>query len=78
VGSDLVITKDHEAGMTFAGFLVLFDPPKSGITETLDQLKQLGVSLKIITGDNHLIATSVSGQIGLHDRKSSQEQTYTR
>jgi len=28
VGSDPLITKDHEAAMTFSGFIVLFDPPR--------------------------------------------------
>ena len=30
-----LITKDHEVNMTFLGFLVLFDPPKPEIAETL-------------------------------------------
>ena len=51
--------------MTFLGFLILFDPPKPGIIETIKQLKQLGVSLKIITGDNRLLAANVSQQVEL-------------
>jgi len=39
--------------MTFLGFLTLFDPPKANITDTIASLKKLGVSLKIITGDNN-------------------------
>lgn len=65
VSSDSFISKDHEAGMTFLGLLAVSDPPKSGITETLSHLKHLGVSLKIITGDNHLVAATVSQQVGL-------------
>ena len=65
IGAESRISKDHEAGMTFSGFLVLFDPPKPNIIETIANLKNLGVSLKIITGDNHLVAANVSGQMGL-------------
>jgi len=65
VGSDTVITREQEADMTFLGFLILFDPPKPGITETIKQLKHLGVSLKIITGDNRLLAANVSQQVEL-------------
>jgi len=65
VGSDTVITREQEAGMTFLGFLILFDPPKPGIIETIRQLKDLGVSLKIITGDNRLLAANVSQQVEL-------------
>jgi Mg2+-importing ATPase len=63
--SSTVITREQEANMTFLGFLILFDPPKTGITETIRQLKHLGVSLKIITGDNRLLAANVSRQMEL-------------
>jgi Mg2+-importing ATPase len=65
LGSDLVINKASEADMTFLGFVVLFDPPKEGVGDTIKELKQLGVSLKVITGDNRLVAASVSQQVGL-------------
>jgi Mg2+-importing ATPase len=61
------ITKDDDKEMVFAGLLVLTDPPKEGIVETLAQLRELGVSLKVITGDNKLVATSVGRQIGMED-----------
>ena len=64
-----LMTKADETGMTFLGFLVLFDPPKSNIIETIASLKALGVSLKIITGDNRLVAASVSQQMGLSGTK---------
>ena len=65
LGSEQIINKDSEVNMTFLGFLVLFDPIKPKITETIGQLKHLGISLKIITGDNHLVAANISGQVGL-------------
>ncbi|MGO8881471.1 MAG: magnesium-translocating P-type ATPase [Desulfomonilaceae bacterium] len=65
VESELTIGTDQETGMTFLGFLVLFDPPKADIVETIGLLKRLGVSLKIITGDNRLVAANLSRQIGL-------------
>ena len=55
--------------MTFLGFLVLFDPPKPNIIDTIARLKNLGVSLKVITGDNHLVAANVSQQMGLSKTK---------
>jgi Mg2+-importing ATPase len=65
VGSESRITKEHEAGMTFLGFLVLFDPPKPGIADTIGHLARLGVALKMITGDNRLVATHAAQQVGL-------------
>jgi Mg2+-importing ATPase len=61
------IIKNDEKDMTFLGFLTLFDPPKANITDTIESLRKLGVSLKIITGDNHLVAASISKKMGLKD-----------
>jgi Mg2+-importing ATPase len=69
MGSESFIGKDHEAGMTFLGFLVLFDPPKPNLVKTIASLKNLGVSLKIITGDNRLVAANVSRPMGLSNTK---------
>ena len=55
--------------MTFVGFLTLFDPPKANIADTIAILKKLGVSLKVITGDNHLVAASLSKKMGLSENK---------
>jgi Mg2+-importing ATPase len=63
-GTDKRISRDSETGMTFLGFLLLFDPIKPKIAETVDELKRLGISLKIITGDNRLVAGVLSQQVG--------------
>lgn len=60
-------TKDDEGALVLIGFLLFFDPPKSGVKETLARLKTLGVSLKIITGDNKLAARHTAEAIGLAD-----------
>jgi len=67
--SGLPIKKEDEKDMTFFGFLTLFDPPKANIAETIADLKKLGVSLKIITGDNHLVAASLSKKMALSNNK---------
>ena len=63
------ISKSDEKDMTFLGYLTLFDPPKANITDTIASLKKLGVSHKIITGDNHLVAASISKKMGLTNTK---------
>ena len=67
--ADSLINKTDEKDMIFLGFLTLFDPPKANILDTINRLKNLGVSLKIITGDNHLVAASLSKKMGLSDTK---------
>jgi len=56
---------EDEQDMTFSGFLLFFDPPKPGVINTLESLKQLGVQIKIITGDNHLVARHLAESVGL-------------
>ncbi len=75
MGNKTQLDKTDEANMRFLGFLVFFDPPKADCTETINQLRELGVTLKIITGDNHLVAATVSKQLGLaeHEILTGQE-----
>ena len=59
------ITKEDETEMIFAGFVLLQDPVKAGITDTIAALKKLEVDLKIITGDNKNVAKSIGVAIGI-------------
>jgi Mg2+-importing ATPase len=65
VGAATQITKEHEAGMTFLGFLVFTDPVKPGVADAIHDLRRLGISLKIISGDNRRVASHVSAEVGL-------------
>lgn len=58
-------TRDDERGMTFIGFITLFDPLKANVNATIQKLNQLGVKLKLITGDNELVAKSLALQLGI-------------
>jgi P-type Mg2+ transporter len=65
LGTSAVVSRDQESGMVFAGLLVLFDPPKPGVTETIGDLDRLGVVVKMITGDNRLVAAYTGANVGL-------------
>ncbi len=54
-----------ETDLTFAGFLAFLDPPKAGVHDALRALDQLGVSLKVVTGDNELVTRHVCGELGV-------------
>jgi Mg2+-importing ATPase len=58
-------SREEETGMVFLGFITLFDPPKKDFRQTIDGLNHLGVTLKLITGDNALVAGSIAMQIGV-------------
>jgi P-type Mg2+ transporter len=65
----LCISREAETGMTFLGLVAFSDPPKAGIESTLRELDVLGIRLKIITGDNVLIASHLAEQIGLNSKQ---------
>jgi len=57
-------TRD-ESDLTFAGFLLFFDPPKADVAQVIKDLTARGVQLKIITGDNQKVARHVAEAVGL-------------
>ena len=59
------VSKEDETNMTFFGLLVFYDPLKPGLLNTLNDLRRMGISLKVISGDNRFVAGYVGKQIGL-------------
>ncbi|MBF2707778.1 magnesium-translocating P-type ATPase [Flavobacterium soyangense] len=59
------ITKEDETNMIFGGFILLEDPIKEGIDQTIEELLKLQVHLKIISGDNKNVAKSIALKIGI-------------
>jgi len=62
-GSRCTLADEHD--LELAGFLTFLDAPKADAAEALDQLKRLGVQVKIVTGDNPLVAQTVCRLLGL-------------
>jgi Mg2+-importing ATPase len=58
-------TRGDEAALVFEGFLLFLDPPKPGIADTLAALRALGVSIKVVTGDNRLVTLHLAHTIGI-------------
>ncbi len=54
-----------ERDLTFEGVLLFSDPPKKGVAGVIRRLAAQKVSLKVITGDNDLVARHVAAQVGL-------------
>ena len=54
-----------EQEMTLAGFAAFLDPPKEGIPAILKALKNNGVSVVIMTGDNQYVTQKVAHDVGL-------------
>ena len=54
-----------ESGLSLRGLLVFLDPPKPSARAALDRLTGLGVTVKVVTGDNPTVATRVCAELGL-------------
>jgi P-type Mg2+ transporter len=63
-GSDEFCAADERA-LVLAGFLAFEDPPSSDANHALAQMKRDGIEVKILTGDNELVARHVCMQVGL-------------
>ena len=59
------LAASDETGLTFEGLLTFADRVKADAEDSLKKLQALGVEVKIITGDNGLVATKVCTEIGL-------------
>ncbi|WP_246135861.1 magnesium-translocating P-type ATPase [Mesorhizobium intechi] len=58
-------SRKDEIDLAFAGFLLFLDPPKKGVKETLAELAQRGIAVKVISGDNRYVAAHLAQAIGL-------------
>lgn len=54
-----------EQEMTLVGFAAFLDPPKDGVLSVLQTLKQNGISVVIMTGDNQYVTQKVARDVGL-------------
>ncbi|MBI4439017.1 magnesium-translocating P-type ATPase [Candidatus Woesearchaeota archaeon] len=60
-----VYGKEDEKDMVIKGYLAFLDPPKPTVKKTLDDLKRLGIGIKILTGDNEIVAEKICVDVGL-------------
>lgn len=59
------VTAGDESMLTLAGFLSFADPVKEDTEATLRELADNGISVRMVTGDNRLVAAHVAAEIGL-------------
>lgn len=54
-----------DGGFIFLGFLGMLDPPKNGVAESVEQCRNAGIKVVMITGDHEHTALAVAKRIGL-------------
>jgi Mg2+-importing ATPase len=65
VGQGHGFTLADEHSLVLAGYLAFADPPNPDAAAALAAMKRDGVEVKILTGDNELVARHVCEQVGL-------------
>lgn len=63
--ASLPVTVKDERDLTFSGFVAFLDPAKESTAEALRRLREKGVAVKILTGDNAIVARKICRDVGL-------------
>src|SRR5688572_19587832 len=56
---------DDEHDLIISGFLTFLDPPKESAGPAIAALRDIGVTVKVLTGDNAIVTSRICRQVGL-------------
>src|SRR6516165_7510814 len=62
-------SKADECELVLTGYLAFLDPPKETASKAITALRQHGVTVKVLTGDNDLVTRKVCNEVGIHAEK---------
>ncbi len=60
-----VARTDENGDWRFVGIIPLYDPPRDDSRETINKAENLGIKIKMVTGDQLAIAKEIARQVGL-------------
>ncbi len=69
LGAQTTFSKSDESDMVLTGYLAFLDPPKDTASKAIEALRQNGVTVKVLTGDNDLVTRKVCSEVGIHAEK---------
>jgi Mg2+-importing ATPase len=56
---------DDEIEMVLIGYLAFLDPPKPSTAKAIQTLREHGVEVKVLSGDNDIVTTTICRQVGI-------------
>jgi Mg2+-importing ATPase len=62
-------SKGDECDLVLTGYIAFLDPPKETAAEAITALRQHGVTVKVLTGDNDLVTRKVCSEVGINAEK---------
>jgi P-type Mg2+ transporter len=69
LGEQTSFTKADESELVLAGYLAFLDPPKDSAAKAITALRQNGITVKVLTGDNDLVTRKVCSEVGIQAGK---------
>jgi Mg2+-importing ATPase len=69
VGKQAAYSKADEADLVLTGYLAFLDPPKDTAVKAITVLRQQGITVKVLTGDNDLVTRKVCTEVGINAEK---------
>ena len=69
LGTQTAFSKADESELVLTGYLAFLDPPKDSAAKAITALRQNGVTVKVLTGDNDLVTRKVCSEVGIHADK---------
>jgi Mg2+-importing ATPase len=69
VGAQAAYSKTDEENLVLTGYLAFLDPPKDSAKTAIAALRQHGVTVKVLTGDNDLVTRKVCTEVGINAEK---------
>jgi Mg2+-importing ATPase len=62
-------SKADECDLILTGYIAFLDPPKETAIKAISALRQHGVNVKVLTGDNDLVTRKVCSEVGINAEK---------
>jgi Mg2+-importing ATPase len=69
VGPKPAYGKEDESELVLLGYVAFLDPPKETAAPALAALRDHGISVKILTGDNELVTRTICKHVGLKRKR---------
>jgi H+-transporting ATPase len=71
-----VAASDGDGKWQFLGILPLFDPPRDDAAQTLATTREMGVDVKMVTGDHEAIARQIAAKLGFKGAMLSADKVF--